>query len=102
MQTNTKIFIGLGLAAAIAAYFVFRPKKNPTNPNDMPSDIFVGDKPTSQPKPLPFEVKSCPDGEKLVGKNCVPDKALLLRQYQDYSYNKKLQVYDSGSSTIFK
>jgi hypothetical protein len=100
MQIKTKIYIALGLAASIGGYFVFRPKK----PTIKSSGSVSGGVPKlmpSDPKSS-FEVQSCPDGKVLVGNNCVPDKAILLREYQDYSYNKKLQVYDSGSSTIFK
>jgi hypothetical protein len=102
MQIKTKIYIALGLAASIGAYFVFRPKKSTIKSSGSVVGGGVPKLMPSDPKPLPFEVQSCPDGKVLVGNNCVPDKAKLLREYQDYSYNKKLQVYDSGSSTIFK
>jgi len=111
MQTNTKIYIGLGLAAAIAAYFVFRPKNKKSSPIITSSGTLGGGKPKpipSNPKPLPFEIQSCPDGERLVAKRCVParrmpDKDYLLQQYQDYSYKPPTQFYDSGIvSTILK
>jgi hypothetical protein len=85
MQTTTKIYIGLGLAAAIAAYFVFRPKKSSTIKSSDTSS--KSNSIPLMPKPL-LKVKRCPDGEMLVGENCVPDKAILLKEYQDYSYQK--------------
>ena len=108
MQTSTKILIGLGLAAATAAYFVFRPKKISTISSNNPSSggtIFGKPKPMplNPTKPLPFKVRKCPDGEMLVGENCVPDKAILLTEYQNQEYSYKApypEFYDARTTII--
>ncbi len=57
MQRNTKIFIGLGLAA-VAAYFVFKPKKSSV----VSGGTTGGSTPPAQ--------KTCPDGQRLTQVQC--------------------------------
>lgn len=58
MEKNTKILIGVGIAA-VAAYFVYRNKKSGKSGS------------TTPPKDSPKAPQSCPEGQKLVQVQCI-------------------------------